>query len=589
MNTMNSKKAHNIVLLCNVILLWGISSCSSRENNEITTDETGKTAVYINTVVAENESIISTANASSGKVAAHVVPEIIAREKMVYGNIADALISMERASVSLKNTTASTSKSVIAPINTVTMEPGKLFIVKLFNDNNGIRGTEYGTYTLTAGQPGSIKVDSGKKYHWIAYSTNETSLPAIAGNIISADNMINKDILYDSGVLMNTETGNNNYLEIVFKHKASRFQVLVNSQGMYMPMMLTKGSGEISIGQGTGNAFNSLLRTRSFDISTGEYANTAQLVNEVPLADTNFTNALKTVYIYSSDEVTNIPANTLVVKVNNILFKADHMPTVYPGEGIWGWTTPVYFNINNDAFDISHGIAYKITAKLIQSGIRFGNATWSRGILTDAPSISTLNNILKYRIVPFNKLEANNEHNYWTWNSLLPAGDAASVYNEINDPCMQLYPYNIWRMPTATEAKELADLAPVVSAQGLLQPSESEGYKSWFNMNITPDPSGAHLQYFYGLKIQFSGYKDASGNLLESKSDINNTTITSITNAVSARFWTKESAGNTARAFVRYADIAPAGGQNVSVTVPNKGSIANMDKSSRLNIRCVRN
>lgn len=187
---------------------------------------------------------------------------------MVYGDVVDALVSMESLipEQSYKiNTSASTSKSGVIAQTTSAMLCGKQFVVRLFHDDNGKRGTLYGEYTLTSGQASPIRVDSGKNYHWIAYSTNKNTLPAIAGNIISANDMVNKDIPYDSGILANAQTGNN-YLGIIFKHKASRFHVLMNSQGMFMPISMAKGSGKISVGNGTGTAFKSLLTTRSFDV-----------------------------------------------------------------------------------------------------------------------------------------------------------------------------------------------------------------------------------------------------------------------------------------------------------------------------------
>lgn len=580
------------LVLFNTGIFLIATSCSSRENSEIVPEDTNKVSVYINTSVFDNENIINTSIASTGKTIRNSSSsEIIAKERMVYGDVMDALISMEKqkSEQSYKiNTSASTSKSGAIAQTTTAMLSGKQFVVRLFNDNNGNRGTLYGEYTLTAGQATPIRVDSGKNYHWIAYSTNENTLPAIAGNVISANDMINKDILYDSGILANTQTGNN-YLEIIFKHKASRFHVLMNSQGMFMPMSMTKGTGKISVGNGTGAAFKSLLTTRSFDVLQGEYINTAQLVNEVPLADTNFTNALKDVYMYSSDEVVNIPANSLVIKISNILFKPDHMPGINTHDGLWGYTIPLYFGINNNSFNISRGATYEITAKLLQSGVKFGNTIWAKGPLTNAPSIGA-NNILAYRITPYNTLN-NHSSLFWRWNELAPNGNgstgpAPASYTEDKDPCMQLYPSGLWRMPTAAEAQEIANADPI-STQGWLQPDPGNTSASYFNMSFTPDTGG--LQYFYGLRFQFMGYIDNNTGIQENKATINSGDNVIENNAVSTRFWTKDNTGATAKAFVRYANFTAQSGQGVTVSVPNKGLITDMNKKHSLNIRCVRN
>jgi len=207
------------LVLFNTGIFLIVTSCSSRENSEIVSEDTNKISVYINTSIFDDENIISTSIASTGKTIINSSSsEIIAKERMVYGDVMDALISMEKQipEQSYKiNTSASTSKSGAVAQTTTAMLSGKQFVVRLFNDSNGNRGTLYGEYTLTAGQATPILVDSGKNYHWIAYSTNENTLPTIAGNVISANEMINKDILYDSGILANTQTGNN-YLEIIF-------------------------------------------------------------------------------------------------------------------------------------------------------------------------------------------------------------------------------------------------------------------------------------------------------------------------------------------------------------------------------------
>lgn len=55
------------LVLFNTGIFLIATSCSSRENSEIVPEDTNKVSVYINTSVFDNENIINTSIASTGK------------------------------------------------------------------------------------------------------------------------------------------------------------------------------------------------------------------------------------------------------------------------------------------------------------------------------------------------------------------------------------------------------------------------------------------------------------------------------------------------------------------------------------------
>lgn len=88
---------------------------------------------------------------------------------------------------------------------------------------------------------------------------------------------------------------------------------------------------------------------------------------------------------------------------------------------------------------------------------------------------------MTYRITPYNELTPDGNGS---------TGLAPANYTEEKDPCIQLYPSGLWRMPTVAKAEEIASADPI-STQGWLQLNPERTPSSYFNMRFIPNTSGS--------------------------------------------------------------------------------------------------
>ncbi|MCT4206134.1 hypothetical protein HZP44_14905 [Elizabethkingia anophelis] len=323
-----------------------------------------------------------------------------------------------------------------------------------------------GTNTIVAdvvGTPGtdpSIAVSSGQAYDWYAYSTNETTVPAMDsnGNILKGG-LTNKDLLYARSLTPITPNIGQNNLNIVFQHKTVKLNVQLSARGVFGKISNTTA---IEIGQDTGSGFTSIAQVGDFNILTNSYSNLSGIP---PIIGTQMVNAsvggdpeaTKTATFYSATPV-NIPANSLRLRLNTMDVTIDDGTTRnYATNKLVPYTHAV-------PITTIFGNEYNITAQMIESGIVVGATTWARTNLYYAE-----NSVDRYRFLPTNDLKMGSILNllnliqlgaggsqvkagnlYWNWNSLTPEGTPGS-----GDPCAQVYPSGKWKTPNQAQLSAL--------------------------------------------------------------------------------------------------------------------------------------
>ncbi|WBS75738.1 hypothetical protein PF438_04420 [Elizabethkingia meningoseptica] len=571
------------VLLMTVSVL-SYTSCSSRDNGEVVTDEIEKVTLNINPNILEEDQIITVASASSkftGSVGLHEV-----KEKMITGRDFDALVSSQIYNTSKINTIASSSFTG-AVAATAKLGSGIKYLVRIYNDNAGSRGTQLGDFIFTVGQTNpTITVDGGKKYYWIAYSLNESTLPtlAVSNTVVNAPDNGNKDLLYASGNL--TTVGGSNNLDINFKHKAVRIDVNLDSKGMFRPMS-GNSDAKASLGTGNGTSFNSIIRQKAFNIETGSYYGSAGVTPE-PTLGSDIT-AQKTVSFYSPDPVV-VPANGLTVKLTNIHF-GEYENLKFDRSS--------YLGIPNEAVNANPGDRYLVNAHLIQSAVNIGGVLWARDDVYNYSSTSygmdglRLNDLSNYNI---GSHLAYSE--YWNWNALNPTDvPNTGSFDQTKDPCRKLYPFGTWRLPTAAEAGVFLTKSPDnVSNTYVDMTRPGAPDNSYFYLYYTTTTGVPTTEYGAnnGVMLRFNGYRpinytksmtyNGGGNAGWPYNVVNGQSHAD----GSLMFWTSDtgSVAGTAKAFVRKITFT-GNGTTTTISYP-AGSIQDVDRRTGLQIRCVR-
>ena len=433
-----------------------ISSCSSREDGVITEPD-GKTVLNISANVIEDE-IVTLANTASQNGNRVLQNSVITKEQISYGNDFDALVEITASSGKLSNTKASLGNKSIAATNP-RMGNGISYVVRIFQDNAGIRGAQIGPdYSFTVGgTTPKITIDGGTKYQWYAFSSNEATVPATmiaAGkSVIDAPISSNKDILYASGTI-STVSGNN-YLDINFKHMTTRIDVNIDSKGMFVPMS-GNSDATVNIGTYNGAAFTGIITQQAFDLGTGTFYGGAAPIQSDKALDSQVYSS-KVVSFYSSSGVFIPSGNTLKVKLTNMEFKQFNN-VLHKFNRVSYVTLP-----QNSSKLLGTNFKYNVNVRLIQSAVNVGGVLWARNDISYEGSNSY--NIPNTRINGFDGFQPiGNLYPtvyYWSWNALTPA-DApnSSNYDTAQDPCVQLYPVGTWRMPTSVEATALTTKTP---------------------------------------------------------------------------------------------------------------------------------
>ncbi|MCA5005514.1 fimbrillin family protein [Sphingobacterium bovistauri] len=436
------------VIFLYVLCLFSFFSCS-KDISETTSgsQEIGiGLTVNVGGIREEFQTIAST-------VTNHNVKENLASDILYYDDF-DALASVEDYSHRyLSNSAKITSRGKDRIAANSPVQQGVQYYLVLFEDNNGSRGAYMRSDLLTAGQAFTIKVEEGKKYHWIAYSYNsiENDLPQI--NFMSESTVsmgVNKDFLYASGISGVVSSTNPTFLSIVFDHMLSRVGVEVNTRGMFADI------NELNI-----ELVNTNLKVANFNLlnqeitaSTVEYGENLQLsamggVPSSPRADT------KVAFVYIPPYSGSL--NNFQVRLRKLTINLDAQAQAL------GHSTRTfeYTSTNGPVFTSNLGNLLKGKAKvvkidLLESPLTISsrgyyylivlpvgyfdhNVKWARSNLYH----NRLDNSYRFQHI---NIPSFNRESYFSWGSANPL-----AYGTNSDPCSLVYPAGVWKMPSATD------------------------------------------------------------------------------------------------------------------------------------------
>ncbi|WP_407490165.1 hypothetical protein [Elizabethkingia anophelis] len=453
MNTTISFKKIMRGLMIGIIFIDSLSCSSREESGDLPLDPKGTSLVVGGITVEEPSEFISQQSASLNKnvnSAGSFESKIISTKDFdVLANVGQNSQKKEVASLAKGNitTTALTQSPVVNGIK---------YRILIYDASNN---TLVANVDAAAGIAPNITVDAAKSYNWYAISTNDTNTPTVntTNGVIAASVLSNKDFLFAQGNITTVEGQNN--MNIVFKHYTSMLTVDVDTRGMFGSINNTTA---IEVGTGVGAGFTSIIQSGDFNIFTGIYSN-LQNVNAVTA--NNMVNkagaggnagATKTATFYT--------AKTDALAVNALSLRFNTLSLTMDDASLRNFSGNITVPLNNTAMQPSLGYRTQISARLIESGIKVSNILWARTNLYYAGNIS---NTDKYRFHPDNEytienllnitvgnllslqlngaaFDVNNE--YWNWNATTPTGVTGS-----GDPCGQVYPQGLWRMPTSAE------------------------------------------------------------------------------------------------------------------------------------------
>ncbi|WP_343322110.1 hypothetical protein [Sphingobacterium multivorum] len=448
----------------------------------------------------------------------------------------------------------------------------------------------------TVGKNPEIPVEIGMRYKWVAFSINASTVPDLNKGKIAAADIANKDVLYASGTL-DTQAGEN-LLEIVFDHKTVRFDVNIDTRGIFGGIQSFES---LLIGTGTGAQFKSLVNAADFDLLTGQFG-TLKTV-DAPYTAANIADKdpavtghlVKTVSIY-----TILPTGTQIVAKNLTIqpifsIKLDH-EILYPPATTtlstrkYG-TTSTYLPLNNPSFNPGAGDQYELSTRLIESAIKVNGISWARSDLWYDGSSGQID---KYRfkadagIPPY---DGNSQSEYWNWKATTPAGIAGS-----GDPCVLVYPANTWRMPTQSELTSVVNTSSyeyygLPNQGGSIRTADTYQWYAVVNQSInvdsgSPKGQGDFSGYSDKLIFTFNGYR-LDGTINATRKSIDSHINRPFTQQVSMGYWS--STGSRSNAVCMVDDAT------VDYQKPFYYSIRYQTKALRayggnygFNVRCVR-
>jgi len=589
------------LLLLNTSLFVG---CSADKKDDIPVVENGETVLKLSVPEIEDnlvaESQVSgqqaSTKASTGLTSSSGTR---AQEQMLSTGEFDVLLSADgpfssagtakKASANQYSAMAVTSEDA-----SVAMVSGTKYILQVY-DAKGT--TLIKEVEGTVGSDPQITVDGGTTYQWKAFSINEKNVPTSTGGQITAADIINKDVLYASGSL-DTKTGQN-YLKIVFKHMTARFDIELDTRGIFGSISSLSSA---QIGTGTGSSFKSILKIGDFNLSTGTFGTLSAIA-----ADKTGLNMVDKDAVATGTVVKNVSIYTVIpaedkIAAGKLVFQPifsislDHQIAVPPSTASvstrkYG-STATYLALANPEFTPVTNGKYTLKARFIESPVKVGGISWAR---SDLWYDGTSGQIDRYRfkadagIPPY---DSDNQNEYWNWKSLTPAGTAGA-----GDPCSRVYPTGIWRMPTTEEMVNLGNRSSYeyygfpVSGNGN---QYADAYfwflvanQSWNKDSGSSSGQGDFSGYSDKVIFTFNGYRQ-SGTIVNSRKKVDMHITSSYTTDLSMGYWTGDASGSNAVSMVQNASVSYNRPYNY-VTAYGGRSMKYYSKSLGFNVRCVRN
>ncbi|WP_407484480.1 fibrobacter succinogenes major paralogous domain-containing protein [Elizabethkingia miricola] len=565
------------------VVFISVNSCSSRDDKAEELTPTAKATLNFNIVGIEGGDI--SANASVGKQGSVLAgSSVIAKENMVSLKDFDVLTSMEK--VGGIGAVASSNGVNGALAATQPMAAGVKYLIQVY-----VAGTTTNpvvSQVATAGTTPSpaITVPAGQSYDWYVFSTNDATAPVINNGVISSSTIANKDVLYaKSAAPVSVQNGQND-LAVSFHRNTVRVDVNVDTRGLFGKV---DNSTTVELGTGTGGSFASVVKSGDLNIFTGAYTNVQAVTALIPgssLVNTvgaqGDAGATKTASFYTVDASTNAIPASLSVRLGTLGVNMDDSTLrTFTGASV------VY---SNSAITPVIGTQYSLSARMIESGIQQGTATWARTNLqymnsavdkyrflpTNDIPINALLNILDLVQLGLNGNTFNNQitNLYWNWNATTPTGAAGS-----GDPCALVYPAGKWRTPTQAEFTSLGSDNTAAGryvdvGNGVIANALFGGL--WPIPGTVDSAFPVHSQRLF---LPMYGYRAASGTIMDSPSSL----LPLVTASVTSNYWSSGSTGNGVKFFRSLTTLLAAVALDTGYSTPVEGA-----PGKGMSVRCVR-
>ena len=314
-------------------------------------------------------------------------------------------------------------KTATTRANTALATGVKYRIIAFENGNVTTAGyISYADYKVGTTEPvaGELLVPTGVTITFVCYSLNTTSLPAFDENTLDiAANPLTNDLLYTQ---FNQEiTSENKTLSFSFGHKFSQVTVIADATGMALNITAISATlapnyaVTMAVADGTLTAGTSTARTIPWGTVTEGQTVTSSACNV-------FTNG----------------SNTITVSIPSVTI-----------QGVTKNNLTATFSSNS----MQSGYKYTLRLKFSRTveGISVAGLTWAPGNLIYTGGTYSFAATQEYYTGKWNGGD------YWNWCQLDPTNysQSGSSYSLPIDPCQQVAPTGIWRMPTRTELKAL--------------------------------------------------------------------------------------------------------------------------------------
>lgn len=574
------KRIHRALSLLIAVYI-AAASCSSRDQDHSMDKANGGTKLNISI-----SGILDNKNPSPQTVASNNTNSNFStfpQEQLIKRNDFDALISIESIPNNTKFEKSAATNSVTPKAPSTPMQKDNQYRILLYD---AAGKTLLKNVVAKSGTNPEIQVDAGIRYKWIAISVDDASVPEVTNGKINADDIANKDVLYASGTI-DTQHGEN-YLEIAFHHKAVRFDINIDTRGLF---------GSIN----TLNSFklnskydDSWLNKADLDILSGNFTNFSamddrKVVSRLMNKDGSTKDLVKTLTIYTVvPEGTKSEKNLEIQPVfTKNLDRNVYYPPVLTKVNTRKYGGEAYLIINTPGEVIPlPGNKYTINIRLIESAINVGGISFARSDLWYDTSSGQTD---RYRFrsdqghLPY---DGTAQTQYWNWKASTPTGTPGS-----GDPCSLVYPQGLWRMPTKTELSSISQLSSY-EYKGF-GGSQADTYDSVAVINWarnidknTPSSEGDWSDYSNRLIFTFDGYRQ-DNRVMNSRTQVNADKQGSYTANTFMKYWSGDQESNQGVALYNSATVNVKGPRNFTTSYKTP-SISNFDKTLGFNIRCVR-
>lgn len=322
--------------------------------------------------------------------------------------------------------------------------------------------TFVGSYDLVAGQETKIAYIVGQKYLWCAYSyDSEDPMPIFSPNLTTVTIPTDSPLLYSKGTFQFNED-KNHPLEITFAHQSSRIGVRVDARGMFSKvhtLAATLTLHPFFLHEGTIDLLNGTIST------TAEPKRTIQIGDPLTFQAIDGAGEVKAAYYYSVRPEL-LPTNFGIVVSEFSIEKTDGTIEKLIGTGA---TYDIDGNLTFGSFPtLEIAKASTGTIELIHGGAPINGLIWAQGNLYYTANDGT------YRFRPTDTFNYFNtgplgqettaefrqefiDSDFWYWMSETPGQMRTDWKTNHVDPCSNVIPKGLWRVPSNADWNKLKD------------------------------------------------------------------------------------------------------------------------------------